>query len=675
MAESGGTILDYLTPMPQKIFISSGKIFQVPSKVFLFMEQNVKDKMGILKLKEHLRNLGVVCEEIAHISESKGAGKGIILSKKAVLFDHQEAYKLIVERNSISVIGSDDVGLHYGLETLCQLLIFAHRLQKREEPVHIPACQIVDYPNFLYRGVMLDISRDKVPSMETLKRLVDIFSSLKYNQLQLYMEHTFAYQGHEDVWKDSSPIRPEEMRELFEYCQQRYIELVPNQNSFGHMHRWLVHPKYKVLAEFEEGVDHGFSMVPEPYSLNPLDPLSLVLLKDLYSQILACCPGARYINVGLDEAFELGMGKSKKECEEKGVGRVYLEFLLKVHKLLKLEHPELTMQYWGDTINNYPELIPDLPKDSVVLDWGYESHHPFERNGKEYSSSGLPFYVCPGTNSWNSISGRTDNMIGNLRSAAIHGYSQGALGYLVCDWGDHGHWQTLPVSYPGFLVGAGFAWNVSTAEDTQWDNEYKVNPAFIERTGKLLDLLIFQDKTLTMGKVMLDLGNAYQKTGVEMVNQTVLWRSIMFRKFNPTIPPQFLPKIKKLEETLLYIEKVQSRIDQADLETEDSSLIKQEVHLTAEMLKFATKVALLYVPLARAAIESESMDLDNSKNNQGVNKYPPLSTAEREKRLTLAHELSGLLGKYKYLWRRRNRKGGLKDSVVRLDHLLNCLSE
>jgi Flp pilus assembly protein TadB len=37
----------------------------------------------------------------------------------------------------------------------------------------------------------------------------------------------------------------------------------------------------------------------------------------------------------------------------------------------------------------------------------------------------------------------------------------GAIGYLVTDWGDNGHWQQLPISFFGLVAGAGFSWNVS----------------------------------------------------------------------------------------------------------------------------------------------------------------------------------------------------------------------
>ena len=54
---------------------------------------------------------------------------------------------------------------------------------------------------------MLDVSRDKVPTIATLTALVDRLASLKVNQVQLYSEHTFAYRDHPEVHAAASPLR------------------------------------------------------------------------------------------------------------------------------------------------------------------------------------------------------------------------------------------------------------------------------------------------------------------------------------------------------------------------------------------------------------------------------------------------------------------------------------
>ena len=67
---------------------------------------------------------------------------------------------------------------------------------------------------------MLDVSRDKVPTLATLKRIVDLLERFGYNQFQLYTEHTFAYSRHRAVWKDASPLTAEEIRELEELLRE-----------------------------------------------------------------------------------------------------------------------------------------------------------------------------------------------------------------------------------------------------------------------------------------------------------------------------------------------------------------------------------------------------------------------------------------------------------------------
>ena len=70
---------------------------------------------------------------------------------------------------------------------------------------------------------MLDVSRCKVPRMDELFRLIELIARLGYNELQLYIEHTFAFSKHETVWQDASPITAEEIRKIDEFCAGRFM--------------------------------------------------------------------------------------------------------------------------------------------------------------------------------------------------------------------------------------------------------------------------------------------------------------------------------------------------------------------------------------------------------------------------------------------------------------------
>jgi len=468
------------------------------------------------------------------------------------------------------------------------------------------------------RGVMLDISRDKVPTMATLFSLIDRLAQWKINQLQLYIEHTFAYAGHEDVWRSASPLTGEEIRELDRYCRSRFIELVPNQNSFGHMERWLKHPRYLPLAEAADGAETpwGFRW-KGPFSLCPTDPGSAVLLADLYGQLLPNFTSGLF-NVGCDETFDVGQGRSKTQCDERGVHRVYLDFLHTVNELVA-RHAR-RMMYWGDIIVKEPELIRELPHNAIALNWGYEADHPFESETRAFSQSGVPFYVCPGTSSWCSIAGRTDNMLANQRSAAEMGLKHGAIGYLNTDWGDYGHLQYLPMSFAGLAAGAAMSWCLDTNRDLP--------------LARLLDAHVFEDSGAVMGRVACELGNVYKAAGKLIPNRSALF-SILAPSSTHLDPMEGITR-DGLEAAEAAIVSAMRGMNSSKMKREEGSLIRSEFENAAAMLLLACRIG--------------RWKLDPPSENRGE----------------LAARLERIAAEHRRVWLERNRIGGLEDGTARL---------
>jgi hexosaminidase len=489
----------------------------------------------------------------------------------------------------------------------------------------LPALRIRDWPDFPNRGVMLDICRDKVPTLETLFDLVDLLASWKVNQFQLYMEHTFAYRNHPEVWAEASPLTGEEALVLDAHCRERFVELVPYQNSFGHMRRWMAHDRYRPLAECPEGCETRWGYFDQPFSLCPLDPGSLDLVRSLFDELLPHF-SSRQFNVGCDETVDLGQGRSKEAVEKYGVGRVYLDFLLKIYREVKARGR--TMQFWGDIIMEHPDLAPKLPRDVIVLEWGYEASHPFDSHGAAFAASGVPFYVCPGTSTWNTIAGRTENAIGNLRNAADNGIKHGAVGYLNTDWGDNGHWQPLPVSYLGYAYGAAVSWAYEANRDLD--------------IAQTISAYAFRDPTGTMGRIANDLGNAYKETGVTVANATVLFRILQ-------MSPGRIAEIGGLSEeglkkTLAYVDTVIARLPQAQMQRPDADLIRREFAWAADMLRHACRRGCWALGKARGA---EDIAL----------------------RQALAEDADRLMEEFREIWHARNRPGGFKDSLARMEKM------
>ncbi|MGC9346841.1 MAG: glycoside hydrolase family 20 zincin-like fold domain-containing protein [Anaerolineae bacterium] len=622
--------VEHLIPQPQSFELSEGA-FSLSDEVLIHLTNAVSDIQPIAeRLRGALADHGVRATLSAVNTEIREPHIALRLDTGNAV--RVQGYSLVVTPDVIRITGADAVGLFYGVCTLAQLLT----LSRDEDGITVPALRIEDWPDFPNRGVMLDVSRDRVPKMETLYELVDMLAGWKINQLQLYMEHTFAYRGHEVVWEDASPFTGEEILALDDFCSERFVELVPNQNSFGHMTRWLIHDEYNHLAECPDGCELWAGHPGEPFSLCPIDPGSKELLVDLYDQLLPHFQSDLF-NVGLDETFDLGKGRSSEVCEERGTERVYLDFLKEIHTLVQARGK--TMQFWGDIILHEPDLIPELPQDAIAMEWGYSASHPFEAHTKLFAEAGLRFYVCPGTSTWNTIAGRTENALANIQSAAESGHATGAAGLLNTNWGDNGHMQPLPVSFLGYMVGAAASWNADA----------KLSRA--ELTPKL-DRFAFADAAGVMGEVAYDLGNVYRLPGDEPSNASVLFLLMLYPE--RSLDDELFSELSRdaLAITRDRILEIRDRLSVAEMARADADLVLQEFTWAADILEWATRLGM-------ARIEHEATETAASMPS--------------DVRGPLAEELQALVERYRELWLRRSRPGGLADSAGRLERVVDLL--
>lgn len=537
-----------------------------------------------------------------------------------------QGYLLNIQGDLVSVTSHSLTALYYAKQTILQLLEYAIT-----EGKPIPCLTIKDWPDFEKRGYMLDISRDKVPTMESLYRLIDQLADWKINELQLYTEHTFAYQDHKVVWENSSPLTGEEIQLLDAYSKARHIDLVPNQNSFGHMENWLKHDEYLGLAECPDDCQTVWGKRKRT-SFDPTNPESFELMKSLYAEVLPNF-SSPFFNIGGDETVELCEGKSKAECDRVGKGKVYLDYL----KKLNAEANQLGVktQFWGDIILNHPELISEIPKDMTALVWGYEDDHPFDKELPKFKESGVDFYVCPGTSSWRSLIGRNKNAFGNLKNAALSGKANGAKGYLNTNWGDHGHWQPLSAVYPSIVLGASYAWNY-TDESTE-HLEFQLNH------------YVFQDSTGNTAKAVLQLGNAYLDTKIPKGNANAF--HLLLRRHLWTMQGNYQTK----ELTIENLETARQTILNALMVLENGKPTSSDASFIGPELNQAAALAMHAIDLGIARLGTEDQQT----------KSIPL-----EKRQELKRELLVLIEQHKELWLMRNRPGGLSDSAAKLEDIV-----
>ncbi len=602
-----------LLPMPRRMTRQAGR-FELPADSLILLDGPAPAQMLLAaqQLQQTLTDHADRRWRIAAGRIDSAAKIGLTLSLTPGAVFQPQGYRLNIAPTGIFIAAADPAGLFYAAQTLTQLIQQYH--------ANLPWLTIIDWPDFVHRGVMLDISRNKVPTMATLYSLIDRLAGWKINQLQLYTEHTFAYQNHPDVWANASPLTGEEILALDVYCRERFIELIPNQNTFGHMRRWLIHDRYRPLAECPHGCDTGdpeWGYFTEPFTLCPGDPGSLKLVHSLLDELLPHF-SSRQFNAGCDETVDLGRGRSLEAVTERGKGRVYLDFLLEIYRAVKARGR--TMQFWADVIISYPELVGELPRDAIAMEWGYEADHPFDDHAARLAETGIPFYVCAGTSSWNSLAGRTDNALANLAEAARSGLTHGAHGYLITDWGDTGHWQPLPVSYLGFAVGAALGWG------------YEAN--HLQDAAQLTSLFAFDDPSGAAGQLAYDLGNAYLQPGVEIHNGSALFW--ILQKEPEEIRAMTGLNADALQRTLTWLDQLPA-VESIPF-GHNADLLRAEFGWVIDALRHACRRGLWALGQ--------------------VNLRP-----------TLAADADRLLTVYRQNWLARNRPGGLPDSMARLEKM------
>ncbi|HTZ10709.1 MAG TPA: family 20 glycosylhydrolase, partial [Acidimicrobiales bacterium] len=489
----------------------------------------------------------------------------------------------------------------------------------------VPACRIEDWPDFAVRGVMLDVARDRVPTLATLTALVDRLASWKLNQLQLYMEHTYAYAGHEEVWRHADPLTADDLHRLDAHCRAAGVELVANQNTLGHFERWLRHDRYRPLAISPEGFAWVFGIHRPPLTLDPANPGALALVTDLLEQLVPQV-GSTRVHVGMDEPWELRAERSPE----------WAAWLRSLRALPVLADRELLV--WGDVLAAHPELLAGLPDGVTVCEWGYEDNHPFRERTARLAAAGVAFWVAPGTSSWLSLSGRVANMLGNVAAAAAAGRDDGATGLLVTDWGDMGHHQQPPVSDPGLATAAAHGWCGAAHAG--------LTPGEL---ATLLDLHCYDDPAGETGRAVVALGATNAMVEPRPPNMSALALPLLLPQWPVGTALTEGLRSEDLDAVTATVDDAVAAVGRGRSRRPDAALLADEIVATGALLRLACHDAALRLA------------------GDGT-----LASVTEDARRHLGDEVGAVMAEHLRLWLERFRPGGLTDSLAWFGHVAEC---
>lgn|GEM_PF-185285 len=319
-----------------------------------------------------------------------------------------------------------------------------------------PAVAIRDWPAMKWRGASIDISRGPVPTLAFMKKQIRVLAGYKLNLYALYMEDVFTVKGNE-LFAPPDALTPEEITQLVDYAKKYYVTIVPELETFGHLHNILRYDLYSDLAETPHGA-----------VLTPTEPGTYDLLGKLISQMAPLFPGP-FFHIGADETFELGQGKTKELIAKEGLGPVYLAHIAKLNSMLQPYHKQ-TM-FWADIAEKFPQLLPTLPKDVIPVIWTYGVKPSYHADLQPFQNAGLQIFVSPGIDNWRKVYPDFNAGFMNIRNLTRDGQAYHAMGQLNTEWKDRGE-ELGGMDWPGLVFGAACAWQEGESSVKQFEDSY-----------------------------------------------------------------------------------------------------------------------------------------------------------------------------------------------------------
>jgi hexosaminidase len=348
-----------------------------------------------------------------------------------------QAYRLTVLDGRASIESSDAAGAFYGAMTLAQLPV------RSGESWQMPCVRIEDRPALQWRILSDDVSRGPLPTMRYFEERIRTIAAFKMNGYSPYMEHVFVSPT-DPLPAPLDGITPSQLRELSQYARRFHVALIPEQQSFAHMHNTLRVERYASAAE----LPHGFL-------LSPNVPLSMEYLERIIAQELAAIGSTPFFHIGSDETATLGLGQTQSYVAQRGRSQAYADHIVAMNRLIASSGARLML--WDDGIENDPGIMKLIPNTVVIVNWHYGNEATFEPYIQTIARGGLQQMVAPGASNWNEIFPAIDAALANERVFIGEGKAAGVLGAFQTVWHDDGETLYEATWYP-VIYAASAAW-------------------------------------------------------------------------------------------------------------------------------------------------------------------------------------------------------------------------
>ncbi len=314
-------------------------------------------------------------------------------------------------------------------------------------------------------GIMLDCSRNAVPNLEFLKSFIDDIADMGYNCLQLYTEETYEMDG-EPFWGYlRGRFTKDELKEINAYGKEKGVELIPCIQTLAHVNQAVRWSPYYDFCDCNDILLIG-------------DERTYALIDKMFATMRECFD-TEYINIGMDEAHFVGLGKYLDKNGYRNRFDIILEHLTKVVEIAKKYNFKPAM--WSDMFfrlaNNGtytcknpkpipPEVQEKVPNEVSLIYWDYYSKdkETFDNMVKGHLGFKNEIWFAGGVWSWGGFTPSNFTSL-EAHDIAINSCIEfGIKNVLVTLWGDNGHETSKLATHAGLFYTACLAKGITDVD-------------------------------------------------------------------------------------------------------------------------------------------------------------------------------------------------------------------
>ena len=285
-------------------------------------------------------------------------------------------------------------------------------------------------------GIMLDLSRNAVMNMETLKNYIQIIAKMGYNCVFLYTEDTYEVEGEPYFGYLRGRYSKEEMRELDAFANGIGVEVIPCIQTLAHL---------TAISKWQQ-----YTMdTPDILMVDDEGTYDLI---DKMFKTLSECFTTRRLHVGMDEAHMLGRGKHLDKYGYETVDVLMKRHLARVCEIAKKYGYDIMI--WSDMYfrpwNNGEyfiekktvpeEYIKALPDNVIPVYWDYysEDYNNYDNMFYNHTQLSKKTWFAGGAWTWGGFAPHNNASIKYTPPAIAAAKKYGVKNIFITMWGDNG---------------------------------------------------------------------------------------------------------------------------------------------------------------------------------------------------------------------------------------------